>query len=282
MSESNAAKAEPAAPAPTNPAATAATSAPPAADWSASLPEDLRPIVTAKGWKDPADALRSYGELETLIGRKGLIPPKEGDPDTVTAAWRAGLGVPEKPEGYEFKQPDGLPAEAWQESGLTAFRGWAHELGLTPAQAQGVAERFAKQQAEAMQRAALGIGPDGKPMEETLRAEWGVQYDAKVEQAKRAAKQFGAEAGVLDALEAKVGGAAMMQFFARIGEAIGEDNAAGMGAGGGAAGGGEKAELRRYFDATTAEHRAYSNPIDPKHREAVERVRALFAKGLTL
>lgn len=252
-----------------------------APDWSASLPDDLKPIVTAKGWKEPADALRSYAEIEGLIGRKGLIPPKDGDPESVAKAWRAGLGVPDSAEGYTFTKPEGLHDAAWSADGVKAFGGWAHELGLTPAQAQGIAERFAKQQGEAMQRAAEGIGPDGRKMDDVLREAWGASYDAKVEHAKRAAKQFGADGGMLDALEAKVGGVAMMQMFARIGEAIGEDTPAGMGSGSGG-GMSEKAELARYFDASTPEHAAYTQPFHVGHRDAQARVKELFARGHTL
>lgn len=276
-----------AAPPPAFPAASAAPAAnpapPPAAggqvaaaapEWRASLPPELRDAPSLAKFTDPVALAKSYTELEGLVGRKGLIVPTDKDPPAVHQAYRAALGVPETPDGYQFKAPEGVPEAAWNADGLKALAGWAHELGMTPAQTQGIAERFARQQAEAIQRAAEGIEPDGRKMDDVLRGEWGVNYDARLAQARRAARQFGGDA-IADALEAKVGGAAMLRFFAKIGETIGEDSPAGMGTGAGRVD--PKAERAAYFQAGTPQNLAYTNPLHPDHAAAQKRVRELFA-----
>jgi len=261
------------------PPAASAAPAPPAAsspaggapnDWRATLPADLREAPSLTKFADPAALAKGYVEAEKLISRKGAVVPKEGDPPEVLAAWRAALGVPEGADGYTLKAPDGLPPAAWNDEGAKTYATWAHELGLTPQQAQGLAERFARQQGEAMQRAAEGIGPDGRKMEDVLREEWGASYDGKVEAAKRAAKQFGADEGVLDALEAKVGGAALTRLFAKIGEAIGEDQVAGLGNG---QSGRQppQAELSELMKLDSP----YWKPMHPAHRDTVARVTEL-------
>lgn len=269
------------------PAAAPAAPAPPADsptaggapnDWRATLPADL--AEHAKRFPDAAAAVKAHLEAEKLIGRKGIIPPKEGDPPEVAAAYRAALGVPEKPEGYAFTKPDGVPDAVWTEDGLGKLRAWAHELGLTPAQAQGFGERLAKAEAEAVQRLAEGIEPDGRKMDDVLREEWGAGYDGKIELAKRAAKQFGDDAAIT-ALEARVGGSALMRMFARIGEALAEDAPAGMGTGSGGAPD-PSAELRRYYEPGTPENAAYTQKLHPKHMETMARVKALFAAGAKL
>jgi hypothetical protein len=240
-------------------------------DWRASLPAELRDAPSLAKFADPGALAKSYVEAEGLIGRKGLIIPTEKDAPEVHARFRAALGVPEKPEGYTLKAPEGIPPEAWGEDGVKALATWAHELGLTPAQAQGVADRYAKVQAEGLQRAAEGIEPDGRKMEDVLRQEWGVGYDGKLEVARRAAKQFGGD-GVLDALEAKTGGAAMLRMFAAIGEAMAEDRPAGMGTGRGA--GDPKAELKDIMKSGSP----YWQPLHPEHRNMVQRAKELFAR----
>jgi hypothetical protein len=276
MSETGALEAPAAAgaPAATDPAAPPAAAGQVAPEWRAALPAELRDAPSLASLADVTALAKAHVEAQTMIGRKGLIVPKADDPPAVHAAYRAALGVPEKPEGYAFKAPEGVPPAAWDEGGLKALASWAHELGMTPAQAQGIAERFAKQQGEAIQRAAEGIEPDGRKMEDVLRGEWGVNYDANLERARRAARQFGGDA-IADALEAKVGGSAMLRFFAKIGEAVGEDSPAGMGTG--SRGADPKAERARYFEAGTPENRAYTNPLDPGHAAAQARVKALFA-----
>lgn len=44
-------------------------------DWRATLPDDMLPVALAKGWRSPAEALRSYVHLERLIGVDKIAPP---------------------------------------------------------------------------------------------------------------------------------------------------------------------------------------------------------------
>jgi hypothetical protein len=240
-------------------------------DWRASLPADLREAPSLASLADVTALAKAHVEAQTLIGRKGLIIPTEKDAPEVHARFRAALGVPEKPEGYALKAPEGIPPEAWGEDGVKALATWAHELGLTPAQAQGIADRYAKTQAESLQRAAEGIEPDGRKMEDVLRQEWGVGYDGKVELARRAAKRYGGNS-VIDKLEANLGGADMLRMFAAIGEDMAEDRPAGMGTGRGA--GDPKAELKEIMKADSP----YWQPLHPEHRNMVQRAKELFAR----
>lgn len=255
------------APAAADPAAPPAAGAPP--DWRASLPEDLRAAPSLTKFADPAALAKGYVEAEKLISRKGAILPKEGDPPEVLAAWRAAVGVPEKAEDYGLSAPEGVPAEAWDTERATAFAGVAHELGLTPAQAKGLAEWAAKDSAGALAKFTSGIEADGRPMEQVLKAEWGAQYDSNVDAAKRAAAQFGEEAA-LAALEAKIGGAALVRMFAKIGGAVAEDRPAGMGTGR-QSGSNPAAEL----DELTKPGSPYWQPLHPGNKAAVARATEL-------
>lgn len=255
--------AAPEAEAPAAPPAPAAPSETAPLDWRAALPEDLR--AKAERFADPAAVVKSYVEAEALIGRKGLIQPKEGDPDSVTAAWRQGLGVPDTPDGYALKAPDGTPEHLWNGDTAKVLSGWAHELGLPPAAAQGLAERYAGMLAQHDAAAKTAA-------EEALRKDWGADYDRQTARAAAAAKEFLGPELQADLAAAGLGHSArMLKALARIGEAIGtHDGTAGMNAG--TPGGAEpKAELATLM----AKDAAYWNPLAPGHRAAVARVTEL-------
>lgn len=242
-------------------------------DWRATLPPELREAPSIAKFQDPAALAKSYAELETLIGRKGVIVPTEKDGPDVHAAYRKALGIPESADGYELKPPAGAEA-AWHEDTAKAFAAKAHAIGLTPTQAKAVAEWYGGLATEQMKAAAEGIEPDGRKMEDVLRSEWGAAYPAKVEMAKRAAKAFAPDASVLDALEAKVGGSALLRMFASIGEKMGEDVPAGMGQGrsGAMTPADAAAELARIRGDIKG---PYWDRMHPEHKFIVERALSL-------
>lgn len=251
-----------------------ADAAPPPADWRASLPAEIRDAPGLAKFNDPAALAKSYIEAEKLIGRKGVPIPGENATPEEQAAFRAALGVPETPDAYELKAPEGVPAEVWDADNAKAFAAEAHKLGLTPAQAQGLAAWQAARVAELVGKA--GLEPDGRTFEEVLQAEWGQQFDAKMDLAKRAVKEFGADEATLAAFEAKAGGAAMVRMFAAIGEKMAEDRPAGMG--------GDSAPVitdpkAKAMEIINTPGGPYSNPMHPMHRQTVQEVTRLFEQA---
>lgn len=252
--------------APAAPPPAAPTEAPPAPEWLATLPEDLRAKPSLAKFQEPAALAKSYVELEGLVGRKGAIPPKDGDPPEVAAAFRAALGVPEAPEGYDLKLGEGIPAEVWNDGTAAVLRGWAHEAGLTPKQAQVIAERYAGMLATHAQAAH-------EETQAALRQEWGPAYDRKVAAGNAALRQFFDEAGIT-ALKASgaLNDPAVVRGLVQAGEAIGDhDGTVGMGAGGGAMTPNDATAAL----ATIRANPAYWNRDHPEHKLLVERATAL-------
>jgi hypothetical protein len=265
------------APADTAPASVPPAAAPAADDWRATLPDDLKALPQAQKYATPADLLKGYVEAEKMIGRKGVQIPGENATPEEHAAFRAALGVPDAPDAYGLKAPEGVPAEVWSDDAAKAFAGEAHKLGLTPAQAQGIAAWWAGSMAQQM--ASVGLEPDGRTWEDVLKTEWGTSFDAKLDLAKRAVKEFGADAATLEAFEAKAGGAALMRMFARIGEKVAEDKPAGMG--------GDTAPVvtdpkAKAMEIINTPGGAYSNPMHPEHRATVQQVTRLFEEAARL
>lgn len=211
MTEATAAPAAPVA-APATPAPVAAPAAAPAApaDWTAGLDAATKSFIQARGFKAPADlmaTLQSY------------------DP-------------PESPDKYEIPVPEGDAGEFAKKVAPLL-----HSAKLSPAQAKALAEGWnslnateaaaAAQAAEAQAREADAVA---KRQQSELKAEWGLQYDANVETARRAIRAGMGAAGLqeeqaasmIDTLEKAHGFAAVHKMFAALGKQFTEANAHGM------------------------------------------------------
>ena len=99
------------------------------------------------------------------------------------------LGKPEQPSGYEIKA-DG---QILTEGDVNTYTDIAHKLGLSKAQANGILDYYRssiQQTTEAMSKEAQ---QEKQMIEESLKAEWGANYDAKVNQANRAVADIAGE-----------------------------------------------------------------------------------------
>jgi len=118
--------------------------APAATGWATEVAEDLRGLVSSKGWQGPEDALRSYKQLESSMGAdkagRGVVLPKgEDDVEGYDKLWQA-LGRPEDPAGYNLAEVYGdMEADAEL---LTTFSEVMHKAGLSAGQAKTIASAY--------------------------------------------------------------------------------------------------------------------------------------------
>lgn len=219
----------PAAGAPPAPSATppGAGVPPNPAPW---YPEAQKSFVQAKGWKDPADVLTSYANLESLIGadkagRTVVLPKDESDVEGLKA-YRAKLGIPESVDGY--KVPDPLKADPFVQQ--------VSQLALKCGIPAAAFEQFiaAAQQAGAETEKALNEKVAAATTEQLtkLKGEWGTEYTAREEFARRYMRESGWADGEVEAIERAVGTARMLSAFYKYGAATGEHKFVAPGAGG--------------------------------------------------
>ena len=209
------------------PAATTETQAP-ATPWFGDDPE-IKGIVEIKKWTSPADVIKSYRNVEKLVGAPPdqilRIPGKDAKPEDVQA-FRSRLGVPDKPEGYEIPIPDegskefaSRAAAAFHKAGVpkdaaVAMATWWNEEMSAQVEA-GVQEQLARETADL---AALHNEYPGQI------------FDQRVELGKRAVRMFGDALGkdeaerleTIEALEDVIGTAKLIRLFSSIGEKMGE------------------------------------------------------------
>ena len=205
-----------------------APAAPAAPAWRDGLDDHAR-LIETKGWKGPGDVVRSYAALERLLGAERMPVPAPDDEAGLREAMRR-LGAPGEADGYRFAAPDGAPDGWYRPDAAARFAALCHEAALTPSQAQVLHDGWVGQMLEAETAAGDAQAAAEAALDEELRALWGSRHAARLDLARRAAARFGSDADI-DALEERIGGAALVRLFAAIGEHLGEDALVGAGDG---------------------------------------------------
>lgn len=180
-------------------------SPPAVADTFAGLQDaGNREWVANKGYKDLDTLTTSARRAETLdselsgLKAKSLTPPTADAKPEEWDAFYAKLGRPEKPEAYEFNMPQNLPEGfAYDAESAKAYRGWAHEAGLNPRQAQALHDRFVSHQAQAQTDYVKAIVQKGEAAQTELVKVWGDKdsdgFKASVQYADRFINQNGGD-----------------------------------------------------------------------------------------
>lgn len=136
------------------------------------------------------DLGRSYKNLEKLLGREKVPVPTSDEDEEGWQRWYAASGRPEAPDKYEFKRPE-LPSDLpYDEEAETNFRTWAHLNGLNKRQANNLYEAYVKTQVDRHSAWHTGQKQARAKIEGDLRREYGNQYEAKVDLARQAIRQY--------------------------------------------------------------------------------------------
>lgn len=201
MTDTSAAPAADASLTTTPPPAATAAAAPPNADTSVPPPQDTsKPTGPTFGptWRadiagadekamkalerfaTPQDLAKSYFEAQAKI-RSGELAkplPKDATPEQV-AEWRKGNGIPEKPEGYREKLPNGLVIGEDDVPIIDkVLAGPLHKHGIRPEAVHEVIQEYYKFQDEQVQ-AQQAADAQAKPVLETkLKEAWGADFQA--------------------------------------------------------------------------------------------------------
>ena len=155
-------------------------------DFLSMIPEDLREHPSLNPIKDVSNLARSYVNAQRLIGADKLpfpTNPTDADLDNIYGK----LGRPESAEGYEISA-DGVIIS---EDGAKSYAEMAHNLRLTPDQASGILEYYKGMASAASESSGQAETQQRNSTEMALRQEWGDEFDAKLTDAGKVAKQFG-------------------------------------------------------------------------------------------
>ena len=223
-----------------------------AGEWIAQMSDDLKGNEAFTPFETLSDFAKAHldtvGKVTELNGKatefEGKVTdlesklansiPKLGEnaTDEDRAVFYKALGVPEKPDEYEFPKGEGIEHD---EKMVFWARDIFHKANLSKDQAgiisqawDGLIQGMAKEQDEAKQAAV-------QEADTKLKTEWGADYDKNLELTKRGFQKFSGQE--LDAFceETGVGNhPTLIKIFYEIGKAMGEDTSPfGKGGGGG-------------------------------------------------
>ncbi len=206
-------------------------SAPPADSNNqlSGLSEGTRKLIETKGYKSPEDIAKAYINMEQKFGSM-LAPPAPDAPAEEWAKVYSKLGRPESPDKYEFKRPEGLPADITYSDELAkAAKPWMHEAGLNPKQAQSVHDKFVGYVAQQEQARRDAIVQAVQQTHDVLVKDWGGPPDSpafkeKLTLADRALKKLGLADGLKKAgvllPDGSLTDPQIAKAFATVGEAM--------------------------------------------------------------
>lgn len=244
--------------------------------------ETDRAFVQSKGYGDINALAKSAREANRYIDSTNaeIRYPREDAPPDVIKDFHKRIGVPETPDAYQFQHPEGVTVDPKFE---TFGKTLAHELGLTPKQAQAMNEKWNGFVAE--RAGEMGQQTEAQIAEQTaaLKTAWGDKFDANLADGQKAFKALGLPAERVNAIEAQIGTPALMELMATLGKKMGGEAAFTPGG----AGGGPRdpasmspAEAKVALDALSID-KAYNEAAydknHPMHKQQVDRMLALTA-----
>lgn len=174
-------------------------------EWAKSFSPESQEIIKKNAWKDQNELVKSYSELRLKVAEKSVQQPAPDAPKTEWDAYHKALGRPDTASEYTFTLPKDAPPDLPYDAAFAdSFRNWAHENGLTKAQAAGLHDKYVMFANDAIKN---GIGDLNTKIEAShadLVKSWGQpgteSYARKVEMASRAIQNL--EPGLADALKA--------------------------------------------------------------------------------
>ena len=240
-------------------------------DWRSSLPDELKNDSTIQNINDAESAAKTLIHQQKMMGNRIPIPKTDEEKSELYTK----LGRPESAEKYELNIPKDLN-QYFPENNMNEFKNVAHNVGLNNEQANALIEFQAKaiQHDMGNQSSRLAVGKE--ETESQLKQEWGLEYDRNFRAAQRALQVYG-DPEIEALMNTEAGNnPAVVKLFARLGKEVTEDMAQNTQNNSLAV---SPLDAKAEIEAVYADKKhAYHNARDPKHTEAVEKVRQLHEK----
>lgn len=189
--------------------------------WLPGADELTVGYVQNKGWKDPAQVLDSYRNLEKVFGAdkagNTVVLPKPDAAQADLDAFYTRLGRPASADGYKLPLPEGTdPAFSKIASQ------WFFEHGVPAKAAEGIVTKL-NEWTKAQNDAAVAASNAAYEKEDlALHQKWGAAFDQNVEQARAFVRGMGLDADTIEQLSQVMGHQKTMEFFQTLGAKMGE------------------------------------------------------------
>ena len=181
------------------------------------LSYDDAQYIRKKGVKTPTDLLHSYRELEKSYSSRVSLP-QDGDEEALHKFYSR-LGMPDDVNGFELKlaEEDKPLADGFKQVCMSAH--------ILPKSAQTLYDWFVQHRHSENEKAEqMWLEQTTAEFDEQKKS-WGAKAPFCLEQMKRGIRLFaGDDDNAVSQIEQALGTKRMMQIFARLGEAVSEDN----------------------------------------------------------
>ena len=186
--------------------------------WTNNLPEDSAAYKdTLSKYKSVPDMAKALANANALIGKKLGVPNEKSSPEEV-AAFRRSLGVPDSIDEYKFA-PDALPeGMTWDDNNVKNYAEIAHKHNIPPSAMKALVTEHAKMEHFKMQGMQAQIEKQHVEAVNTLKKEWGGEFDKNIGLAKQAAKIAGVNANSQGFADPEV-----VRGFVRMAQMMSED-----------------------------------------------------------
>ena len=189
-------------------------------DWKSTLSEDLRNDPTLKNFKDVESLAKTVVHQQKQMGNRIPIPKT---PEEHMEVYNK-LGRPETADKYEVAVPE-THTEYIGEDQINQFKNVAHNIGLNNEQVKQLIDFQVKNIDAQAQRYQTDIAVQKQHTEESLKKEWGHEYDMNVRNARRALQVYG-DPEITELMNGEAGHIpAVVKMFARLGKDVTEDMA---------------------------------------------------------
>ena len=186
--------------------------------WANNLPEDSAAYKdTLSKYKSVPDMAKALANANALIGKKLGVPNEKSSPEEV-AAFRRSLGVPDSIDEYKFA-PDALPeGMTWDDNNVKNYAEIAHKHNIPPSAMKALVTEHAKMEHFKMQGMQAQIEKQHVEAVNTLKKEWGGEFEKNIGLAKQAAKIAGVNANSQGFADPEV-----VRGFVRLSQMMSED-----------------------------------------------------------
>ncbi len=152
--------------------------------WRNDLAPEIKDHPALTRIPDVPGLAKAFLETKELVGRKGIILPKEGD-TADQARFHKEIGVPETVDGYElnFAPPEGLP---WSPEFETTMLAKMHGRGIPKQLAGELFHDYAEVQVQQYTAMTEASGQGRETAAAELRTELGADYEPSLALSKRA------------------------------------------------------------------------------------------------
>lgn len=150
------------------------------ADWPANwreklAGEDERLLGNLKRFTDPRNLVKSWRDQREMISKSPPQKPQTEDAEKLKE-WRSRVGLPEAPEGYLEKLPDGLVLGDDDKAAAKSFLDSMHASDVPPDVVHKALSWWTAERERSLAELQKMDNEFKSKSEDTLRQEWGADY----------------------------------------------------------------------------------------------------------